>query len=245
MGGYCKHIVALLLTYVHAPEQFVFRKEPAELLADLSRQQLLALVTKLLREQPDLYDWIEAAVALPSTSGIDKLKRPNGRRWIWRYIAGRVRGIMHSLDRMRASEAYWHVGGLVGELAGVQESAMEYLQAGDAEAALEILLTLVEESHDGFDYIDDSNGELGDFLSSIGETLAEVILSLDLDEERTRRPSSDLQELHDKLSDYGVEGLEVAIAAARYGWDEVPPEERDGSDDEEEDTVEGEMGRGR
>ena len=55
-GGYCKHIVALLLAYVHAPKQFAARQEPDELLADLGREQWLALVTKLLRERPDFYD---------------------------------------------------------------------------------------------------------------------------------------------------------------------------------------------
>ena len=92
-GGYCKHIVALLLSYARGPEQFAMRKDPAELLSD-------------------------------------------------------------------------------------------FLDAGEGEAALRILLTLLEESHDGFEYVDDSNGELGDFLSGLGGTLAEVILSLDLHQEQ-------------------------------------------------------------
>ncbi len=29
-GGYCKHIIVLLLTYTHHPKQFTLRKEPAE-----------------------------------------------------------------------------------------------------------------------------------------------------------------------------------------------------------------------
>ena len=53
-GGYCKHIVALLLAYTQKPEQFAVRREAKELLSDLSREQFLALMTKLLREQPDL-----------------------------------------------------------------------------------------------------------------------------------------------------------------------------------------------
>ncbi|HEX3558316.1 MAG TPA: hypothetical protein VHU19_03880, partial [Pyrinomonadaceae bacterium] len=50
---------------------------------------------------------------------------------------------------------------LVEGLGDVERSAREFLDAGDAESALRILLTLLEESGDGFDYIDDSNGELG------------------------------------------------------------------------------------
>ena len=56
-----KHIIALLHAYAQKPKQFAVRREPTELLSDLTREQLLALVTKLLREQPDLYEWVEAA----------------------------------------------------------------------------------------------------------------------------------------------------------------------------------------
>lgn len=221
-GGYCKHIVALLLAYARKPERFAHRQDPTELLADLSREQLIALLTKLLRELPDLTDLIEAALVAPSVSGQRKTSAGRRKEVDTEVYRRRVRAIMHGLDHMRASEAYWHVGGLVEELRGVERSAREFLDAGDSAAALSILLTLVAESHDGFDYLDDSNGELGDYLNSLGATLAEVILSLDLDEEEREDLASDLDELHDNLSDYGVEGLSVAIMAAQHGWDEPP-----------------------
>ncbi|MGH9903602.1 MAG: hypothetical protein ACRD68_17485, partial [Pyrinomonadaceae bacterium] len=49
-------------------------------------------------------------------------------------------------------------------------------------------------------------------------------------------------ELHDKLSDYGIEGLSVAIAAAEHGWGEGPREESAGraGEEEEDDDDEGE-----
>jgi uncharacterized Zn finger protein len=237
-GGYCKHIIALLLAYAQRPKQFSIRQEPTELLADLTREQLLALVTKLLREQPELYEWVEAALTLPTASG--KAKPPTAKRKQvdTAVYQRRVRGILHSLEHMRMSEAYWHVGGLVGELSNVRQSAIDFLDAGDARSALQILLTLIKESHDSFEYIDDSNGELGDFLSGVGETLAEVILSLDLNEDEREDLASDLDALHDKLSDYGIEGLNIAITAAEHGWGEVPRKEsaqRVGEETEDED----------
>jgi uncharacterized Zn finger protein len=67
-GGHCKHVIALLLSYAHKPDRFAVRKEPTELLSDLSREQLIALLTKLVSEQPDLYELIEAALVAPSVS---------------------------------------------------------------------------------------------------------------------------------------------------------------------------------
>jgi uncharacterized Zn finger protein len=221
-GGYCKHVIALLLSYAHEPESFAAHKEPAELLSELSREQLLALLTKLVAEQPDLYELIEAALATPSVSGGGETDPSRRREVDVEVYRRRVNSIMHGLDHMRASEAYWHVGGLTDELRGVERSAREFLDAGEAESALRILLTLVEESSDGFEYIDDSNGELGDFLNGLGATLAEIILSLDLDEDGRGDLLSDLDDLHDQLSDYGVEGLSVALLAARHGWEELP-----------------------
>jgi len=234
-GGYCKHIVALLLAYAHAPQEFTVRKDPTELLADLSRDQLVALLTKLMREQPDLYDRVEAAMALPAAPDKGRAKAAKRTKVDTAVYRRRVRNIMHSLDGMRASEAYWHVGSLAEELRGVQHTALEFLKAGDADAALQIMLTLVEESHDGFDYIDDSDGELGGFLSGTGEALAEVILSLDLNEEERQQLIKQLEELDGELSNYGVDGLKVAIAAATYGWDEAPREDHDQRDEVEDD----------
>jgi uncharacterized Zn finger protein len=240
-GGYCKHVIALLLSYAHEPESFAVRKEPAELLSELSREQLLALLTKLVGEQPDLYELIEAALAAPSVSGGGKTAPSRRREVDVEVYRRRVNSIMHGLDHMRASEAYWHIGGLADELRGVERSAREFLDAGEAESALRILLTLLEESSDGFEYIDDSNGELGDFLDGLGATLAEVILSLDLDEDDREDILSDLDDLHDQLSDYGVQGLSVALLAARHGWEELPAsarrrETRSGYEDEDDDA---------
>lgn len=128
---------------MHKPEDFAIRKEPAELLSDLTREQLIAMLTRLLGEQPDLYKLIEATLATPSVSGKGKTAASKRREMNVEVYRQRVSGIMHGLDHMRASEAYWHVGGLTDELRGVERSAREFLDAGEAEAALRILLTLL------------------------------------------------------------------------------------------------------
>ncbi|HLF27951.1 MAG TPA: SWIM zinc finger family protein, partial [Anaerolineae bacterium] len=219
-GGYCKHIVALLLTSLHQPKQFITRREPADLLADLSRDDLIALVTKLLRDQPDLYDRVEVAISVPSASGkTEKRKRKKADSEVYRR---QVRNIMHGLDGMRASEAYWHVGGLADELRGVQASALKFLDAGDPDTALAILLALIEEAGDGIEYIDDSNGELGDFLGGLGQPLAEGILSLELSAVEREQLANRLKKSAKQLGDYGIDGaLDVALEALEHGWEEA------------------------
>lgn len=161
-GGYCKHIVALLLAYVRHPRSFAVRKAPAELLADMEHDYLTAILTKLIQEQPDLYDRIEVMTSVPSTS-----KKKRRKKVDIEVHRRHILGIVHSLDGMRMSEAYWHVGGLANQLREVEESAMKFLNAGEAESALEILLVLLEESSRGIENIDDSNGELGGFVGDL------------------------------------------------------------------------------
>ncbi len=58
-GGFCKHVVALLLTWVERPETFDVRPPLAELLADKSHDDLVALIERLLRDNPELERLVE------------------------------------------------------------------------------------------------------------------------------------------------------------------------------------------
>ncbi|MDX2040297.1 MAG: hypothetical protein SF097_03565 [Acidobacteriota bacterium] len=221
-------------------KQSTNRKNLKEQLAELSREQLLQLLTELLEDAPEIGDWLAAALPGADAPAQAKTAQPKPKQKVDAEVYRRqAHGILHSLDYMRASEAYWHVEGLTGQLQGVEKKALEFLAAGDAEAALRILLALLEESSEGFEVIDDSDGYFGDYLNGLGATLAEVILSLDLDEERREDIVSDLDELHGKLSNYGVDGLEIAIAAAQQGWDV----DEEGEDDESTTAVSAGWGR--
>ena len=46
---------------------------------------------------------------------------------------------MHSLDRMRSSEAYWHVGSVVNEVGSIVDQAWSLIKAGDGRNALIVL----------------------------------------------------------------------------------------------------------
>ena len=62
-GGYCKHVVAVLLATIRQTDRVTERQPVAELLAGLGQDELLGLLTRLLSEQPRLADWVEMQVA--------------------------------------------------------------------------------------------------------------------------------------------------------------------------------------
>ena len=46
-GGYCKHLVALLLTYIHKPGEFIERKSISALLENMDKATLVTVLANL------------------------------------------------------------------------------------------------------------------------------------------------------------------------------------------------------
>ncbi|HEY0321547.1 MAG TPA: SWIM zinc finger family protein [Pyrinomonadaceae bacterium] len=62
-GGICKHIVALLLTYVHEPQAFRSIPPLSALLAGRSQKELIVLIGELIKCEPELLSLVELSVA--------------------------------------------------------------------------------------------------------------------------------------------------------------------------------------
>ncbi len=58
-GGHCKHVAALLLTWLHQTEDFRELEETASVLGRLEKHQLIALIERMLKRYPDLEDMLE------------------------------------------------------------------------------------------------------------------------------------------------------------------------------------------
>jgi uncharacterized Zn finger protein len=62
-GGICKHIVALLLAYVHEPQSFRSIPPLTALLAGLSQEELIALIGEMIKREPELLSLVELSIA--------------------------------------------------------------------------------------------------------------------------------------------------------------------------------------
>src|SRR5918992_1045710 len=156
----------------------------------LDRAQLQTLLLKLVEQQPEVADRLENLVATlgiasqgeasaePTSGAAPTPRRPT--RVNPTAIRRQVQTILHSLDYMRPSEAYWHVGSVVNELRQVLGQARVALEAGDGDNALVILEVLTEEYLAGWEMLDDSDGEASGLSGELGQLWAEVILSVEL-----------------------------------------------------------------
>jgi len=131
------------------------------------------------------------------------------------------------------SEAYWMMGGMVDQLNHVRDTAYDFLEADDAQGALIILTTLLTEVSGSFEQFDDSDGELGGFFSELALPLVEAILSADLSKTERRSLFNELESVIEELSSYGIDDLDVILAALNLGWsDEMLDEQEDYDYDE-------------
>jgi uncharacterized Zn finger protein len=132
-GGWCKHIVATLLAGMHNSAQLEERPALQTLLAELDREQLQTLLVRLVEQQPYLADVVEGQVHVFHVQPTADALTPRQRRTPIDPTPFRrqVRDILHSLDRMRRSDAYWHVGRVVDQVRQVLEQAKGFVAAGD------------------------------------------------------------------------------------------------------------------
>jgi len=214
-GDLCKHIVAVLLTYIREPDTIQERPPVEELLAELSREELQELLTQLIAERPHLTDWLEGRLAMKAAV------RPGGRRLLDPAPFRRqAQAILNGLHRLSPSEAYRAVGESVEELRRLVHQADPFLEAGDGRNALILLEAVAEVYVRRWMGFDDSASLLGSFLDELGELFAEALLSADLSRQERRAWGKKLAAWQAEVERYGVEvGFRVAMRAAEQGWE--------------------------
>ncbi len=233
-GGWCKHIVAALLACLREPDLVEERPTLDELLAGLDREQLRDLLLHLAVRDPYTADEIESQIALSqatpgeSETGVSPKDAPQRRTPIDpQPIRRQVSGILHSLDRMRSSEAYWHVSSVVDQVHQLLHQVQGFIEAGDGRNALLLLEAITDEYVEGWTCLDDSDGYAGGFFGDLGEAWTEAGLAADdLTPEERQRWAQRLTRWQAEVGDYGIDdAFDAAQAAILQGWD-YPPLQR-------------------
>ena len=209
-GDFCKHLVAVFLTCLYNPEE-VQERPPLEAVLDtLDVDTLKRLILKLARKNPEWFSEIELEATRQSSHSAEE--RPSFQHA--KLVKRRVLGILHSLDALRPSEAYWKVSSVVDEIQKELDTALDYLEMHEPENALDHLAGLTEAYVEEWLHLDDSDGYLGEFFIDIGKAWIEVLLSVDLGESERALWINTLQGWEDETYQYGVEGWTYAAQEA-------------------------------
>ncbi len=157
LGGYCKHVAALLLTWLDSPEEFIEQPEVDTLLDQYSKAQLITLIKKMLQRDPDL------EILLP-TAGPHQAP------------------INSEIYRRRVASAFRNAGNEWGaesdiaeELFSIKDIGDSFVQQQDYTNALVVYEAIVTGVIEDYDSYHDEEGEVGGVLNEIVDELSDYL----------------------------------------------------------------------
>jgi SWIM zinc finger len=220
-GGFCKHLVALLLTWIHQPERFVVRSWLMARLDEKSREELLALLEQLVQRQPDIAPMVELLIELPLASPAQGKNRP-GR--------GKERTLDPSTLQSQVDSAFYNAGEgwgaasrVAAELERLCDIGKSFAEAGEWANAQVVYATIAEETVIQYEGLHDE----GQVSWILGKCAAGLVACLNAQSTLPKREQLDAEEREELLttlfdlwkfgSNYGGIGVDVAGAIAANG----------------------------
>jgi len=148
IGGGCKHVVALLLTWANEPESFTERPTLDAALAAKSKDELIALVLQMLKRSPDLEPLLDLPLMTPSleSAGHDAGPLPPVDPEPYRRL---VRRAMYKADNW---DAVWGSALEIGSVVDVADGLAAQGDWSNARSLYEVVIDEVlseyETTHD-------------------------------------------------------------------------------------------------
>lgn len=216
-GGWCKHIVATLLAYLHDPQRVERHPALAESLQALSPDVLARLVAGLAERELDLADRIDCALAVYRADPAAPVEPGPFRR--------RVRALLRALAQADPDDAYWRAQETVGELRELLHPARALLDRDAGRDALAVLAAIADETVRGWGILEDADGGAGAFLAELAPLLTEALLSVEFTDDERRQWTATVDRWRQRLGGFDLGGaLAAPQAAASEGW-RAPPVE--------------------
>lgn len=165
-GGTCKHVAALLLTWIDTPDVFLEVEDLEASLRRRTKDELIALIRQMVRRAPDLETLLETHVPGSDTGPTRAITSPE----VYRRQADtafRLAG-----DDWRASY------GVASQLHAIQALGDELLKGNDPTSASTVFEGLMTAIVDGYESIHDEEGDIAraadDCAEGLGHCLAQV-----------------------------------------------------------------------
>ncbi len=168
-GGDCKHIVAMLLTYLHEPERFEKRETLDDELMSREKRDLVDIIEEMIVRYPDLEEIVERASSDNSQNRIIDLQA------IRRELKGALDFYGEWMDRVAENKVY--------ELASLGD---RYAWRGDYVHAIAIYCAILEECNANA-YPTDDEGQYIEAINTVVSRLKDALFHLDMDQHEDLR----------------------------------------------------------
>jgi uncharacterized Zn finger protein len=195
-GGICKHIVALLLAYVHNPQAIRVIEPLDRMLAEKSKDELIAIIQDMLRHKPELISVVEMTT---ETQGVKQGQPMN----VSVYRTQARRAMQHETPRS-----------VERELKSLRDVAARVACGGDALNAGAIYHALLDEAVEGYLEIVsemDERGDIASIIDDFAKGLGECLAKSEAGPETRREWLETL--LRAELADIELGGIDLAPSA--------------------------------
>jgi uncharacterized Zn finger protein len=218
-GGWCKHIVAVLLTCANKPEAIQKRPTIEEMLTDLTLEQLKSLLKNLVANQPELVSSLDREITLLQAKSASGKQTKTSRHTSVdpKPFNQQVKHILNSV------EGYNEVQPALNKISNLVQKAQHFTAQGDSSNAMIILEAIIDAYVKDWTILDGSSGSTGEFFSELDEALTSAILFSQFSKEERKTWKGKLKVWRDKVEDYGMdEAFEMSHLALEQHWDYAP-----------------------
>jgi SWIM zinc finger len=161
--GYCKHVAALLLTWEARPEEFREVEDLDTALAARSKEELIALVKQMLRQEPELEVLLETPLPVA------------GKRTSSGPVSPETYRRQAAAVFARAGEDWGASVEIAAGLHALTTIGQGFAGQQDWAAAAAVYRGIVEEAMDQYESYQDEEGELGSAVQACVEGLGECL----------------------------------------------------------------------
>lgn len=195
-GGICKHVVALLLTYIHKPQSFRFIPPLGKLLAGRSQEELITLIGEMIKIEPELLSLVELSIATEEAQQGQPLDVTAYRR------------------QARRAMRHEHLRMVEKELRALRELAARSARSDDWLNAGAIYHAVLDETVRGYEdllWAMDEDGEIAVLIDEFALGLSQSLKKSKADDQTRRAWLGALLEA--ELADIEMGGIDLAPSA--------------------------------
>lgn len=204
-GGICKHLVALLLTWVHAPEEFQSVAPVNEQLASKSKEELIALIEEMLNREPDLERLVDLPLKPAPEAPLD------------------LDAYRRQIEYVLQLEDYPYPQRLAGELAAIAAAAERYAAEGYWLAAGSLYHLVLSEIVPAYEELYDEDGDISSVLQECTAGLESCLIEGSPDDAIRSLWFEALLEA--EFKDIEMGGIDLAYPARRVLVEQATDEE--------------------
>jgi uncharacterized Zn finger protein len=216
--GWCKHIVAVVLTSIRKPKTIHQRPSLNELLDQLNHVQTQTLVQELVAREPALLNQIDRFVTKISPQIVQQVSttetRPKRQASVdpepYRY---QTKQMMRSC--LQHWEEGWEENPIDTDFPEILDQVQAFIDRGDGHNALVILAAITEVCVKKWDEVSDYGEDSDALIEQLDPIWAAAVLNAELSSAEVIDLQVNLEEWQDQL---GGE-FEISSAALRQGWD--------------------------